>query len=85
MRPTQDPITPLSTNVNLDHQGFLDLLGSPQMILVVPHLSSYRSPAFLNRPEGNCPIMVRTSSQGMESPRQSSLSFLHTPRVRISS
>jgi len=73
------------TNVNLGHQGFPGMLGSPQKISVVLHLSSYRSPVLQNRSEGNCPIMVRTSSQIMESPRQSAPSFLRTLRVRISS
>ena len=51
-------MTPLSvlTNVDLDHQGFLGLLGSPQKILVVSHLSSYCSPTFLNRSEETAPL-----------------------------
>jgi len=48
----------------LDLQGFLDPLAPPQTILAVPHPSSYRSPAFLNRSdsEGSCPFTVRTTS-----------------------
>jgi len=71
-------ILTLIASVNLNHQEFLGPLGSPQKIVVVPHPSLYRS-------EGNRPITIRARYQIIESPRQSSPSFLHTPRVRISS